>query len=125
MRAGIRRIKVVETLGEIAMAAQRNRMLKRALSAHFGKGKVRVRGHSGTATIKIDATPPSIENRRGLERIGVRLTFTSQGAQRLGRVSITRGNVGSSRTAANRIGETVPTGWMQDSNWQMSKPAIC
>ena len=56
---------MVETLGEIAMAAQRNRMLKRVLSAHFGKGKVRVRG--GTATIKIDATPPSIENRRELE----------------------------------------------------------
>jgi hypothetical protein len=67
MRAGIRRIKVVETLGEIAMAAQRNRMLKRVLNAHFGKGKVRVRGQSGTATIKIDATPPSIENRRELE----------------------------------------------------------
>jgi hypothetical protein len=67
MPAGIRRIKVVETLGEIARAAQRNRMLKTVLSAHFGKGKVRVRDHSGTATIKIDATPPSIENRRELE----------------------------------------------------------
>jgi hypothetical protein len=58
---------VVETLGEITVAAQRNPMLKRVLSAHFGKGKVRVRGHSGTATIKIDATPPSIKNRRELE----------------------------------------------------------
>ena len=58
---------MVETLGEIALAAQRNRMLKRVLNAHFGKGKVRVRGQSGTATIKIDATPPSIENRRELE----------------------------------------------------------
>ena len=58
---------MVETLGEIARAAKRNRMLKTVLSAHFGKGWVRVRGHSGTATIKIDATPPSIENRRELE----------------------------------------------------------
>ena len=58
---------MVETLGEITVAAQRNRMLKRVLRAHFGKGKVRVRGHSGTATIKIDATPPSIKNRRELE----------------------------------------------------------
>ena len=58
---------MVETLGEITVAAQRNRMLKRVLRAHFGKGKVRVRGHSGTATIKIDATPPSIKNRYELE----------------------------------------------------------
>ena len=58
---------MVATLGEIAMAAQRNRMLKRVLNAHFGKGKVRVRGQSGTATIKIDATPPSIESRHELE----------------------------------------------------------
>jgi hypothetical protein len=32
-------------------------------------------------------------------------------AQRLGRTSITRGNVGSSRTAGNQIGKTVLAGW--------------
>ena len=31
--------------------------------------------------------------------------------QRLGRASITRGNVGSSRTAGNQIGETALAGW--------------
>ena len=31
--------------------------------------------------------------------------------QRLGRASITRGNVGSSHTAGNRIGETALAGW--------------
>jgi hypothetical protein len=41
--------------------AERNRAIKRTLEQAFGKGKVKVRGHKGTAygwvTVKIDHTP--------------------------------------------------------------------
>jgi hypothetical protein len=45
--------------------------------------------------------------------------------QRLGRASLTRRNVDSSREAGNRIGETA-TGWLgwEDSNSQMSLPKL-
>jgi hypothetical protein len=53
----------MESLGEIAVTAQRNRRIKKILSTHFGKGKVRVRGH----VVKIDTALTSVEHQRELE----------------------------------------------------------
>lgn len=53
------------------MSAERNRKLKKALSAHFGAGKVRVKGSRGTAygwvTVTIDVVPEHLMHRRELE----------------------------------------------------------
>jgi hypothetical protein len=55
----------------MTMSADRNRKLKKVLSAHFGAGKVRVRGSRGTAygwvTVNFDIVPDNIEHRRELE----------------------------------------------------------
>jgi hypothetical protein len=40
---------------------------KKILSTHFGKGKVRVRGHGADWAVKIDTAPTSVEHRRELE----------------------------------------------------------
>ena len=57
----------MESLGEIAVTAQRNRSIKKILSTHFGKGKVRVRGHGADWVVKIDTAPTSVEHQRELE----------------------------------------------------------
>jgi hypothetical protein len=57
----------MESLGEIAVTAQRNRSIKKILSTHFGKGKVRVRGHGADWVVKIDTAPTSVEHRHELE----------------------------------------------------------
>ena len=57
----------MESLGEIAVTAQRNRIIKKILSTHFGKGKVRVRGHGADWVVKIDTAPTSVEHKRELE----------------------------------------------------------
>jgi hypothetical protein len=54
----------MKSLGEIAVTAQRNRSIKRILSTHFGKGKVRIRGHGADWVVKIDTAPTSVEHRR-------------------------------------------------------------
>jgi hypothetical protein len=52
------------------MSAERNRKLKKSLVAHFGAGKVRVRGSRGTAsgwvTVDIDIVPTNSEHQREL-----------------------------------------------------------
>jgi hypothetical protein len=60
----------MESLGEIAVTAQRNRRIKKILSTHFGKGKVRVRGHGADWVVKIDSAPTSVEHQRELETNG-------------------------------------------------------
>ena len=58
----------MESLGEIAVTAQRNRSIKKILSTHFGKGKVRVEsGHGADWVVKIDTAPTSAEHQRELE----------------------------------------------------------
>jgi hypothetical protein len=37
------------------------------LSTHFGKGKVRIRGHGADWVVRIDTAPTSVEHRRELE----------------------------------------------------------
>lgn len=52
--------------------AERNRRIKTVVESAFGKGKVRVRGHRGTAygwvTINIAYAPKNWEENRELER---------------------------------------------------------
>ena len=50
----------MESLGEIAVTAQRNRSIKKILSTHFGKGKVRVRGHGADWVVKIALRRPAL-----------------------------------------------------------------
>jgi hypothetical protein len=57
----------MKSLGEIAVTAHRNRRIKKILSTHFGKGKVRIRGHGADWVVKIDTAPTSVEHRRELE----------------------------------------------------------
>jgi hypothetical protein len=57
----------MESLSEIAVTAQRSRRIKKILSTHFGKGKVRVRGRGADWVVKIDAAPTSVEHQRELE----------------------------------------------------------
>ena len=53
------------------MSADRNRKLKKALVAHFGNGKVSVRGSRGTAygwvTVTIDIVPDDSEHQRAMQ----------------------------------------------------------
>jgi hypothetical protein len=49
------------------VTAQRNRRIKKILSTHFGKGKVRVRDLGADWVVKIDTAPTSVERRRKLE----------------------------------------------------------
>lgn len=52
------------------MYAERNRQIKKLLEAAFGKGKVRVKGHRGTAsswaTVSIDYSPRTWEENQEL-----------------------------------------------------------
>ena len=51
--------------------AERNRLIKKILTAKYGKGKVTVRGSTGTAygwvTVRIDFAPKNIDDRRDHE----------------------------------------------------------
>jgi hypothetical protein len=50
----------MESLGEIAVTAQRNRRIKKILSTHFGKGKVRVRGHGADWVSRLTLRRPAL-----------------------------------------------------------------
>jgi hypothetical protein len=55
------------------MYAERNRNIKKLLERSFGKGKVTVRGHKGTArgwvTVNIDYTPRDDEHSRAIKAL--------------------------------------------------------